>query len=324
MPAVSDEIFEKYLQKAIAESNELGDEVARAAGEGRVPVVGSGHPLADVMLLKYAPQPSEVQEGVAFYGRAGQAILKSLQRLRVDPMAVYGTNCLKFVDGDPDEARPWPMRELHIVQPKIVVVMGEEALAFLGFVLIPAVFGLVWLALPFWPSPVLRLFLAALVFAAIAVVLQAAGASVPANFAKLGAMTAFAWIFLHYFEDASWVVLVAVIIPWVDAYSVWRGPTNKIVTHHEHVFTLLSFSFPVPGENGAAKLGLPDLMFFALFLAAAVRFNLRVGWTWIGLTASVGATMALATWWDVGGLPALPLLSAGFLVPNADLLWPAV
>jgi len=197
-------------------------------------------------------------------------------------------------------------------------------IAFLGFVLIPAVFGLVWLALPFWPSPVLRLFLAALVFAAIAVVLQAAGASVPANFAKLGAMTAFAWIFLHYFEDASWVVLVAVIIPWVDAYSVWRGPTNKIVTHHEHVFTLLSFSFPVPGENGAAKLGLPDLMFFALFLAAAVRFNLRVGWTWIGLTASVGATMALATWWDVGGLPALPLLSAGFLVPNADLLWRAV
>jgi uracil-DNA glycosylase len=84
------------------------------------------------MLLKYAPQPSEVQEGVAFYGRAGQAILKSLQRLRVDPMAVYGTNCLKFVDGDPDEARPWLVRELHIVQPKIVVVMGEEALAFLN------------------------------------------------------------------------------------------------------------------------------------------------------------------------------------------------
>jgi len=131
MPAVSDEIFEKYLQKAISETNELGDEIARAAG-ARVPVLGSGHPLADVMLLKYAPQPSEVQEGVAFYGRAGQAILKSLQRLRVDPMAVYGTNCLKFVDGDPDEARPWLVRELHIVQPKIVVVMGEEALAFLN------------------------------------------------------------------------------------------------------------------------------------------------------------------------------------------------
>ena len=128
----TDEISEKYLQKAIAEINELGDEIGRAAGEGRVPVLGSGHPLADVFLLKHEPRPAEVQEGVAFYGRAGQAILKSLQRLRVDPLAVYGTNCLKFAGGDAEEARPWLARELHIVQPKLLVVMGEPALAFLN------------------------------------------------------------------------------------------------------------------------------------------------------------------------------------------------
>jgi uracil-DNA glycosylase family 4 len=132
MPPVTDEIFEKYLQKAIAETNELGDEIARAAGEGQVPVLGSGHPLADVFLLKYEPKPAEVQEGVAFYGRAGQALLKSLQRLRVDPLAIYGTNCLKFAGGDDEEARPWLARELHIVQPKLIVVMGEAALAFLN------------------------------------------------------------------------------------------------------------------------------------------------------------------------------------------------
>ena len=137
MPAVTDEIFEKYLQKAIAESNELGDEIARAAGEGQVPVLGSGHPLADVFLLKHDPKPAEVQEGVAFYGRAGQALLKSLQRLNVDPLAIYGTNCLKLVGGDEQEAREWLARELHIVQPKLVVVMGEEALAFLNAVEFP-------------------------------------------------------------------------------------------------------------------------------------------------------------------------------------------
>ncbi len=132
MPAVTDEIFEKYLQKAIAETNELGDEIAHAAAEGQVPVLGSGHPLADVFLLKHEPRSPEVQEGVAFYGRAGQALLKSLQRLRVDPLAVYGTNCLKFARGDEEEARPWLTRELHIVQPKLIVVMGEAALAFLN------------------------------------------------------------------------------------------------------------------------------------------------------------------------------------------------
>jgi uracil-DNA glycosylase len=84
------------------------------------------------MLVKYRPQPSEVQEGVAFYGRAGQAILKSLQRLRVDPLAVYGTNCLKFAEGDEDESRSFLVRELHIVQPKLVVPMGGDAVAFLN------------------------------------------------------------------------------------------------------------------------------------------------------------------------------------------------
>jgi uracil-DNA glycosylase len=128
----NDEIYEKYLQKAITESNALGDELAQTAGGARVPVLGSGHPLADVFLLKYAPQASELQEGVAFYGRAGNAILKSLQRLHVDPMAIYGTNCLKFADGDVDESRPFLLRELHIVQPKLVVVMGADAVEFLN------------------------------------------------------------------------------------------------------------------------------------------------------------------------------------------------
>jgi uracil-DNA glycosylase family 4 len=127
----TDEIYEKYRDKAILEINALADEIARAAG-GRVPVLGSGHPLGDILLLKYRPQPAEVQEGVAFYGRSGQAILKSLQRLHVDPLAIYGTNCLKFADGAEDESRPFLTRELHIVQPKLVVVMGDEAVAFLN------------------------------------------------------------------------------------------------------------------------------------------------------------------------------------------------
>jgi uracil-DNA glycosylase len=133
----TDEIYEKYLQKAITEINVLGDEIAQTGEGGRVPVLGSGHPLADVLLLKYAPKPAELQEGVAFYGRAGNALLKSLQRLRVDPMAVYGTNCLKFADGDEDESRPFLLRELHIVQPKLVVVMGGPALAFLNEIRFP-------------------------------------------------------------------------------------------------------------------------------------------------------------------------------------------
>ena len=133
----TDEIADRYLKKAIAEINALGDELATHGDELHVPVLGSGHPLADVFLLKWTPQPSEIQEGVAFFGRTGQAILKSLQRLHVDPLAVYGTNCLKFGTEDADDARAWLTKELHIVQPKLVVVMGEQSVEFVNELAFP-------------------------------------------------------------------------------------------------------------------------------------------------------------------------------------------
>ena len=131
-PSNGDEIQERYLRRAISEINELGDELLALGDELHVPVLGSGHPLGDVFLLKHRPVQSEIAEGVAFFGRSGQALLKALQRLAVDPLAVYGTNCLKFGTEDPAVARGWLTRELHIVQPKLVVAMGDETVAFVN------------------------------------------------------------------------------------------------------------------------------------------------------------------------------------------------
>ena len=132
----TDEIYERYLRKAIGEINELQAELLALADETHVPVLGSGHPLGDVFLLKHDPKPAEIAEGVAFFGRAGNALLKSLEKLSVDPLAIYGTNCLKFGTEDAAQASPWLERELHIVQPKLLVVMGPESVRFvdaLGF-----------------------------------------------------------------------------------------------------------------------------------------------------------------------------------------------
>ena len=87
----TDEIYERYLRKAITEINRLSHEIAQAA-DGAPTALPTGHPLASIFLLKYGPQAQELQEGVAFHGRAGNALIKSLQRLHVDPMEVYGTN----------------------------------------------------------------------------------------------------------------------------------------------------------------------------------------------------------------------------------------
>ena len=196
--------------------------------------------------------------------------------------------------------------------------------AFIACVLMPMSFAVDWLLLPMRTAR--RLLPAALALAVLTMLFHFAAWTTPENLAKLCAVTLFGFWFLGYFETVSWVVLVALIIPWVDAFSVFshRGPTHKIVANHQYVLTVLSYAFPLTGENNAAYLGVPDLLFFALFLAAAARFELRVGWTWVALVASFGVTIALTVELELAGLPALPLLSVGFLAPNADLLWAKV
>jgi uracil-DNA glycosylase family 4 len=153
MPATDDEIREKYLERAIRELNALTRELqsCRHCPRGNLmPVLGSGHPQADIFMLKYAPVASEVEEGVAFYGRSGTALMKSLKRLQIDPLAVYGTLCVKCPVADPTLADPAcivrVVDELAIVQPKMVVVMGDDALAILNDLDIP-------LAKPVAPEP---------------------------------------------------------------------------------------------------------------------------------------------------------------------------
>ncbi len=144
VPVTDDEIREKYLERAIRELNALARELQTCSGCPRgqlMPVLGSGHPQADIFLLKYSPRPSEVEEGVAFYGRAGNALMKSLRRLAIDPLAVYGTLCVKCPVADPALADPGCvlrlLEELAIVSPKMIVVMGEDALAVLAELQVP-------------------------------------------------------------------------------------------------------------------------------------------------------------------------------------------
>jgi uracil-DNA glycosylase family 4 len=144
MPATDDEIREKYLERAIRELNHFTRDLQacdRCPRGSLMPVLGSGHPQADVLLLKYAPTPAEIEEGVAFYGRAGTALMKSLKRLDIDPLAVYGTLCVKCPVADTALAAPECIarlvEEIAIVQPKMVVVMGPEALAELNGLELP-------------------------------------------------------------------------------------------------------------------------------------------------------------------------------------------
>jgi hypothetical protein len=205
------------------------------------------------------------------------------------------------------------------VAPRLGEVSVWPEVAIIAAGVLPATLLLLYLALPLW-SHRSTVVAGLVVFLAAAVGTWEADAHLASNFMKLAAYTCGGWAFLWFFEELGWVLLIAVIIPFVDAISVAAGPTHTIVTHHIGVYSAVAVAFVAPGGN-AAGLGPPDVLFFALFLAAAVRWRLRPGWTWLAMTGMYSLTLVIAAATNVTGLPALPFLSFGFVVANGDLLW---
>jgi hypothetical protein len=194
--------------------------------------------------------------------------------------------------------------------------------ALVAVVLIPAAFAVAWLVLPYTDAP--RLLPAGLGLVALCFLLDLTGLGAAFNVAKLLALTLLGFWFLRLFEELSWVVLVAALIPWADIYSVYRGPTREVIEKQPSVFERVGVEFSLPGGHDAARIGPPDVFFFALFLAASKRFGLRVGATWVGMTLSLALTLLATYLFDVAGLPALPGIALGFALPNVDLLWRAL
>jgi hypothetical protein len=192
--------------------------------------------------------------------------------------------------------------------------------AVLSLVVFPTFAAAIWLALPLAKGSAGRLLAAAALAGMLAVALALAGLGSGSNVAKLACFALLGYWFLSLFEELWWVAAVAVVIPWVDIWSVAAGPTKYVVEQKPGIFGNISVAFPNPGESSTVNVGPPDIVFFALFLAAAARFRLRVGWTWLAMTGFLSLTLALVWQFEISGLPALPAVSLGFLLPNADLL----
>jgi len=143
-----------------------------------------------------------------------------------------------------------------------------------------------------------------------------------ANVAKIVAAGALGIWIAEELEQLSWIVIVAAISAAVDIVSVAVGPTKAllgkgpvVVGYFTIAVTWMGYSY----DEAYTGLGVSDVIFFALYLGAARRFGLRVGWSAVAMVASFLATIAAAMYWTA--LPALPLLSVAFLAVNGDLIW---
>ncbi len=190
---------------------------------------------------------------------------------------------------------------------------------FISLVLIPATFLVAWLLLP--AAREREMVFVAVAFVAAAVLFKLVGMGSAFNVAKLLALTLAGFALVKVFEILAPIVVLAVLIPGLDALSVWRGPTRAVVDNKPGLFDAVAVNFRVPGSEGGAALGPPDILFFALFLAAAAHFVLRPRLTWGAMAALLGLTLVLIDVFDVDGLPALPAVAIGFLLANNVLLW---
>jgi len=143
-----------------------------------------------------------------------------------------------------------------------------------------------------------------------------------ANVAKVVAAAALGIWIAEELERLSWIVIVAVVSAAVDVVSVAVGPTKAILDQGPVVVGYFTVAVTWAGytySEAYTGLGISDVIFLALYLGAARRFGLRVGWSAVAMVVSFLATVAAAMWWTA--LPALPLLSVAFLAVNGDLLW---
>ena len=90
---------------------------------------------------------------------------------------------------------------------------------------------------------------------ALAVALSLLDVESAANVAKLACYALAGFTFLSLFEELWWLTLVAVLVPWVDIWSVAAGPTEYVVEERPGLFEQVAIAFPSPGETAVVNIG---------------------------------------------------------------------
>jgi len=140
MPSLFGDVIE-----TLPESNETIEEIRLDIGnctrcplhEGRTKIVHStGNFQADLMFVGEAPGADEDASGLPFVGRAGQLLTKIIEGIgmkREDVLIGNINRCRPPANRQPTlpeahTCRPFLMREIAVVRPKIIVVMGNTAM----------------------------------------------------------------------------------------------------------------------------------------------------------------------------------------------------
>ena len=105
-------------------------------------VFGEGPVPATVMFVGEQPGDQEDRQGRPFVGPAGRLLTKAMEEVGLDRSTIYLTNAVKHFKfeqrgerrihakptaGEVKHYRPWLMKELELVRPRLVVALGATA-----------------------------------------------------------------------------------------------------------------------------------------------------------------------------------------------------
>lgn len=131
------ELYKLYYDKAEYEMNEIRSDIKGCnlcfPENSKIKVFGSGYPMADLFIVKSTFTKREGDSNIAFFGKSGNAIKKSCEKLNYDYSNLYGTDVVKcFVSEEIREkcfknCSKFLKLEILTCQPKIVLSMGELA-----------------------------------------------------------------------------------------------------------------------------------------------------------------------------------------------------
>ena len=193
-----------------------------------------------------------------------------------------------------------------------------------GAVLVADAVGLTMVALtvstllPAWRAEPVLLAVGA-VGAAGTIALNLAGVGALANIPEALLASAVGFLLARRLATPAVAIAVPLFVAAIDVWSVASGPTSRLVDASGDPVDALSFDLPAWGGGSAGRLGLTDAVFLAMFAGWAWRYGLRRKTTLAGLLAGLLAALVLSLVLDEA-IPALPLVAAGYLLPNLDRL----
>jgi hypothetical protein len=144
------------------------------------------------------------------------------------------------------------------------------------------------------------------------------GVGAGANVAEALLAGAVGLLFARWLATPVIAIAVPIFVAAIDVWSVASGPTSQLLASNAGIVDPLSFDLPAWGGLGSAgHLGLSDALFLSMFAGWAWHYGFRRAGTIAGLALGLIAALVLGLQLH-RGVPALPLLAAGYLLPNLD------